>query len=520
VSAGPLTVTVFAVVIAITLVITFLAGRRNTDAGSHYVAGGNLTGWQNGLAIVGDLLSASVFLGTVGIIALKGVYGFFFAAGPFVAFLLLLLFAAEPLRRLGRFTVADVLAARFRSRSVRASMAVNSLLVTVFYMIAQLVAAGSLISVLLGVDYALAVVVVGVLMTVYIAVGGMVATTWIQIVKAGMLLVCIAGMAIAVLAHFAFSPTALFNAAAAASPKDLFTYAAGAVPGLELMSVALAVGLGTAALPHILIRFLTVPDAREARRSMNVALAFVGAAFVLIPILGYGAVALVGQGTITKADKAGNLATLQLADVLGGPLLFAIVAAVAFATILAVVSGLVIAGSGALAHDLYHSILRRGRSSEREQVRAGKIAAAGISVVSILLSLAAHNTNVAVLGALAVVVAASANVPVLLLLLFWPRLTTTGVLTGIIAGLASSVVLIVLGPLVMGDGAIYPLSYPTLVSVPLGFLGCWLGTVLSSPRADETPYAELREALAPEDDGAVQPAAEDTGRPALEGAGG
>jgi cation/acetate symporter len=495
VSAGPLTVTVFAVVIAITLVITFLAGRRNTDAGSHYVAGGNLTGWQNGLAIVGDLLSASVFLGTVGIIALKGVYGFFFAAGPFVAFLLLLLFAAEPLRRLGRFTVADVLAARFRSRSVRASMAVNSLLVTVFYMIAQLVAAGSLISVLLGVDYALAVVVVGVLMTIYIAVGGMVATTWIQIVKAGMLLVCIAGMAIAVLAHFAFSPTALFDAAAAASPKDLFTYAAGAVPGLELMSVALAVGLGTAALPHILIRFLTVPDAREARRSMNVALAFVGAAFVLIPILGYGAVALVGQGTITGADKAGNLATLQLADVLGGPLLFAIVAAVAFATILAVVSGLVIAGSGALAHDLYHTILRRGRSSEREQVRAGKIAAAGISVVSILLSLAAHNTNVAVLGALAVVVAASANVPVLLLLLFWRRLNRTGVMTGLIAGLGSSVVLLLIGPLVMTAHPVYPLEYPTLVSLPLGFLGCYLGTVLAPARhrdAADPSYDELQ----------------------------
>lgn len=494
--ADPITLTVFALIIAVTLGITVWAGKRNTSAREHFVAGGQLTGWQNGLAIVGDLLSAAVFLGTVGIIALKGVYGYFFAVGGIIAYLVLLLLFAEPLRNLGRFTMADVLASRFRARGIRASMAVNSLLVTVFYMIAQLVAAGTLISLMLGVDYSIAVVVVGLLMTIYIAVGGMLATSWIQIVKAALLLGCIVLMAVLVLARFSFNPIALFDAAAAATPQNLFGYVSGLLPGLDLLSVAIAVGLGSAAMPHVLIRFLTVPDARAARGSMNVALVLTGVAFLAVPILGYGAVALLGPDAIRRADSAGNLATLQLADLLGGTLLFAVVAAVAFATILAVVAGLVIAGSGALAHDLYHTILRKGRASDREQVNAGRIAAVAISAVAILLSLAARQTNVTVLGASAVVVAASANVPVLLLLLFWRRLNTRGVITGIATGLVSSVALILVGPLVMGAGAIYPFTYPTLVSIPLGFLGCYLGSVVGrrtpGPQDEEGSYDDLQ----------------------------
>ncbi|GAA1840136.1 cation acetate symporter [Pseudonocardia ailaonensis] len=491
-SASPLTLGIFAAVIALTMGITFWAGRRNHGAGEHYVAGGQLTGRQNGLAIVGDLVSAAAFLGTVGMVALKGASAWFYVVGPFVAFVILLTVLAEPLRNLGRFTMADVVASRFRSRGVRASMAVNSLLVTVFYMISQLVAAGALISLLLGIPYWVAVIVVGILMTIYIAVGGMLATSWIQIVKAVMVLVCIALLFVLVLARYDFNPLALMQAASDASSFDLFATTAGALSGLNTLSVAIAVGLGTAALPHILIRFLTVPDVKEARKSMNFALVFVGFAFLVIPFIGYGAVSIVGQQAITQADKGGNLTTLQLSGVVGGPVFFAIVAAVTFATILAVVAGLVIAGSGALAHDLYNSILRKGRASEREQIYAGRIAALAVAVVAIVISLAAHNTNVSSLGAMAVVVAASANVPVLLLLLFWKRLTTTGVISGIVAGLTSAVVLILVGPQVMGPDAWYPLVYPTLVSVPLGFLGCWAGTVLSRPRPDESSFEAMQ----------------------------
>jgi cation/acetate symporter len=487
-TASPLTISVFALVIVLTLGITFWSGRRNSGAGDHYVAGGQLTGWQNGLAIVGDLVSAATFLGTVGLLALRGIGSFFYMVGPFVAFVILLTVFAEPLRNLGRFTMADVVASRFRSQSVRGAMAVNSLLVTIFYMIAQLVAAGALISVLLGVDYTVAVVVVGVLMTAYITIGGMVATSWIQIVKAVMVLLCIALMVVLVLAKYNFNPLSMFSAAADAGATDLFAYSSGLMPGLDLLSISLAVGLGTAALPHILIRFLTVPNAKEARRSMNFALALTGFAFLCIVVLGYAAVALIGQDNIAAADASGNLATLQLADLLGGPLLFAIVAAIAFATILAVVAGLVIAGSGAVAHDLYHSIIRKGQSSEREQVVAGRVASAAVAIIAIVISVAAQHTNISVLGATAVVVAASANVPVLLLLLFWKRLNTTGVITGIVLGLSSAILFIVLGPQVMGDGAIYPLIYPTLVSVPMGFVGCWLGTILSRRGTNEVPY--------------------------------
>jgi cation/acetate symporter len=488
-TADPITIGIFVAVIVLTLAITAWAGRRNRDVGSHYVAGGRISGWQNGLAIVGDLLSASTFLGVVGIIALQGVYGFYLVAGGLVAFLLVLVIVAEPLRNLGRFTIADVLATRYRSPAVRAVMAVNTLVVTIFYMIAQLVGAGVLISLLVGIDYTTAVVVVGILMAVYITVGGMLATTWIQIVKAVLLLTAIASLVVLVLARFDFDPFALFDAAAAQSTTDLFSRASGLLPGLDLLSVAIAQVLGTAALPHILIRFFTVPDARVARTSMTVALWILGLAFLAIPIIGYGAAALVGQGPIAEANKAGNLAGPQLAEFLGGPVLFALVAAVAFATILAVVAGLVIAGSGALAHDIYNSLIRKGRASDRQQVNAGRIAAVAISAVSIVLSLGAQNTNIALLALMAVVVAASANVPVLMLLLFWKRLTTAGVVSGVVAGLVSSVVLVLLGPGVLGESAVYPLSYPTLVSVPIGFLGCYLGTVLGrTGRADETPF--------------------------------
>lgn len=491
---SPMAVAIFCVIVLITVLITLWAGRRKVDADGLYVAHGELKGWQNGLAIAGDLVSASALLGTVGYISLKGVSGLFLISGPFVALLFLTFVLAEPLRNLGRFTVADAVACRFRGRAVRVAMAFNSLLVTLFYMLGQLVAAGTTLSLLLGLDYAITVMVVGLLMTIYIVVGGMLATSWIQIVKAVLLMGCMAIMAVMLFARFDFDFTALVKAARG-NGADLFRFEPTTMSGLNTVSMALAT-VGTAGLPHVLIRFLTVPDAREARKSLTVGIWVLVPAFLCVALLGLGAAAIVGSTDILALNAAGNLATLQLAHELGGEFLFAVVAGVAFATILAIVSGLLIAGSGVLAHDLYNSVLRKGAASEREQVAAGRIAAVVLSLVSILAAILAQHVNVAVLGVLAVVVAASANVPVLILVLFWRRFNAAGVVAGAAAGLVSSAALIFVGPAVMGENALFPLDYPTLVSVPLGILGCWLGTAMSRSADKGTDFDEMTIAVA------------------------
>src|SRR5918997_3650952 len=422
----------FVAIIALTLGITAWASRRNKDTSHHYVAGGEIKGWQNGLAISGDYLSAASFLGIAGAIALTGFSGFYLSIGFLVAYLVVLLLVAEPLRNLGKYTVGDALTARFNTKAVRSASALNTVAISMFYMIAQLIGAGALISLLLPISFNLAIIIVGILMTVYVVAGGMIATTWIQIIKAVLLILGSIGLSIAVLAQFGFNPIALFNAVEADLGREAVIPAApsGLIPGLDSISLNIALVLGTAGLPHILIRFLTVPDAKAARRSIIVATWIIGGFYLLTPILGYGAALIVGRNQIEQADPGGNLAAPLLAEALGGPIFLAFISAVAFATIVAVVAGLVIAASGAFAHDFYTNVIRGGEATPGEQFRAARYAAVGISVAAILLALPAESFNVAFLVALAFAVAASANVPVILLTIFWKRFNTAGAVTG------------------------------------------------------------------------------------------
>ena len=505
-------------IIALTLGITAWASRQNTGTDSHYVAGGQITGWQNGLAISGDYLSAASFLGIAGAIALGGFSGFYLSIGFLVAYLVVLLLVAEPLRNMGKYTLADMLASRFNTSSVRSVAALSTIAISMFYMIAQLNGSGALVGLLLGLPYWLSVIVIGILMTVYIVVGGMVATTWIQIIKAVLLIAGTVTLSVLVLARYGFNPLALFAAVESEIGSEALVPPAPA-PGIEglwlsldVISLNIALVLGTAGLPHILIRFLTVPDAKTARSSIVVATWIIGLFYLLTPVLGYGAALIVGQDAISEANAAGNLAAPQLAEVLGGPIFFAFISAVAFATIVAVVAGLVVAASSAFAHDFYTNVIRGGQATQEEQFRAARYAAVGISVAAILLALPAESFNVAFLVALAFAVAASANVPVILLTIFWKKFNTTGAVTGMLVGLISAVVLVILSPNVLTGpnpeppatpiipiDYIFPLRSPALVSVPLGFLGCYLGTIFGGRGAErereqglQVSYDEIR----------------------------
>jgi cation/acetate symporter len=504
----------FVLIIAVTLAITAWASRRNTDTSHHYVAGGEIKGWQNGLAISGDYLSAASFLGIAGAIALTGFSGFYLSIGFLVAYLVVLLLVAEPLRNLGKYTLADMLTSRFNTSSVRSVAALSTITISMFYMIAQLNGAGALIGLLLGLPYWVSVIAIGILMTVYIVAGGMIATTWIQIVKAVLLMAGALTLSIIVLANFSFNPVALFNAVDTQigpemvqppPPSDFVT-------GINVISLNIALVLGTAGLPHILIRFLTVPDAKTARSSIITATWIIGLFYLLTPVLGYGAALLVGQDAISEANPAGNLAAPQLAAQVGGPIFFAFISAVAFTTIVAVVAGLVIAASSAFAHDFYTNVIRHGEATDREQFRAARFAAIGIAIGAIILALPAQNLNVAFLVALAFAVAASANVPVILLTIFGKRFNTTGAIVGMLVGLISAVVLVILSPSVFTGpnpeppltpiipvDPIFPLTSPAIISVPLGFLGCYVGTLLGGRGAErereegiQTSYDEIR----------------------------
>ncbi|QIN80621.1 sodium/solute symporter [Rubrobacter marinus] len=493
-----MTIATFVVIIAITLGITAWASRRSKDTDHHYVAGGEIKGWQNGLALAGDFMSAATILGIGGLTALGSFTGFYIAAGGLAAFLVMLLLVAEPLRNLGKYTLADALTSRFNAKGVRSAAAISTIAICIPYMIAQLVGAGAVIELLTGVDYAVAVIIIGILMAVYITAGGMLATTYIQVVKAVLLIVAIFVLLVLVLARFSFNPLAVLDEAGAQLGGGAFTPPHG-LEGLSWVSVALAYMFGASGLPHILIRFFTVPDAKAARASIAVSIWVIALVLAAMPIIGYGAALLVGQQTLAaEASEGGNLAVPLLAEVLGGPFLLAFVAAVTFATILAVVAGLVIAASGAFAHDFYNNVIRNGEASDGEQLNAARIMAVVVSVLSIVLSLAVQNVNIAILVAVPLVIAASANVPVILLTLYWKRFNTTGAIVGMLTGLVASVGLTLVGPTAMGENALFPLAGPGLVSMPLGFLGCYLGTVLSGTRAREerergtqVPYEEI-----------------------------
>ncbi len=484
----------------LTLIITYYAAKKTTNTSDFYTAGGGLKGWQNGTAIAGDYMSAASFLGIAGSIALVGFDGFFYSIGFLVAYLVVLYLVAEPLRNLGKYTVADMIAARFSDKKVRGVAALNTISISIFYMIAQLVGAGALIKLLLGLDYVTSVLIVGVLMTIYVVFGGMHATSWVQISKAVLLMAGTFIISLIVFAKFDFSLTQMFHHMKTATPlQEAFLNPGNKykIP-LETLSLNLALVLGTAGLPHILTRFFTVKDAKTARSSVVYATWIIGIFYVMTIFLGFGAAAFVGAADITEVDKAGNMAAPLLAKAIGGDFLFALISAVAFATILAVVTGLVLSAASAFAHDFYGQIVRRGESSEKEQLKMARYASIGVSIVSILLALFAQKMNVAFLVSLAFAVAASANLPVILFTVFWKRFNTTGAVTGMLTGLISTVILVALSPniwdpagkaILIGD-PIFPMSNPGIISIPLGFLAAYVGTLLSSSK-DEAKYAEV-----------------------------
>ncbi|QTD41380.1 cation acetate symporter [Sporosarcina sp. Te-1] len=495
-------VVLFLAIVIATLFITYYAAKRTQTTGDFYTAGGGLTGWQNGLAIAGDYLSAASFLGIAGAIALFGFDGFFYSIGFLIAYLVVMFLVAEPLRNLGKYTLADMINARFDAKKVRGMAAFSTITIVIFYMIAQLVGAGALIQLLFGIKYWIAVLIVGVMMTVYVLFGGMTATSWVQIVKAVLLMLGTVIIAFLVFAKFDFNLVKMF-----AEVKTATVHGADYLkPGLkykvplDTLSLMLALVLGTAGLPHILMRFFTVKDAKTARSSVVIATWIVGIFYILTMFLGFGAAAFVGYDAITTANAAGNMAAPLLAGVLGGDILMSFVSAVAFATILAVVAGLVLTGASAFAHDIYGQIIKKGKASDREQMLAARYASLFVSVFSILLALFAQTMNVAFLVSLAFCIAASANLPVILYTIYWKKFNTNGALIGMAAGLFSALILVVLSPNVFAPEpgqaifvgtALFPLTNPAIISVPLGFLGGYLGTILSKEKADYRKYAEV-----------------------------
>lgn len=491
----------FVLIVGLTLVITYWAAKRTKTTSEFYTAGGGLTGWQNGLAIAGDYLSAASFLGIAGAIALSGFDGFFFSIGYLVAYLVVLYIVAEPLRNLGKYTIADMISARFEQKKVRGIAALSTITIVIFYMIAQLVGAGALIQLLLGIDYWIAVLIVGVMMTTYVLFGGMTATSWVQIIKAVLLMLGTVIISILVLLKFNFNIFTMFEEMKTLTPlgADYLNPGVKYTNPIDTISMMAALVLGTAGLPHILMRFFTVKDAKTARSSVVTATWVVGAFYILTIFLGFGAAAFVGSETIISANAAGNMAAPLLAEALGGDFLMSFVSAVAFATILAVVAGLVLSGASAFAHDIYGQIIKKGKITERQQMLAARYASIGVSVLSIILALFAQKMNVAFLVSLAFCVAASANLPVIIYTIYWKNFNTVGAISGMLTGLLTALVLVAISPSVLNPepGAailvgtpIFPLTNPAIVSIPAGFLAAYIGTVISNKR-DEKKYAEV-----------------------------
>jgi len=497
-----LALSIFGVVVAITLVVTYFASRRVSTATDFWAAGRGISGMQNGFAIAGDYMSAASFLGIAGLIFLFGFDGFLYSVGFLVAFLTVLFLLAEKMRNSGKFTIADVLSFRLNERPARAAAALGTLSVVAFYLIAQMVGAGVLIQALVGISFELSVLITGLFMLIYVVAGGMLATTWVQIIKAVMLMTATIVLSIFVLNRVGFNPVDLFNKAADASPKKDAYLSPGLFldSPLDTVSLGLALVLGTAGLPHILMRFFTVPNAKAARSSVMWAVVLIGAFYVMTTFLGFGARAILGTGGEAAAGTGGNLAAPNLAENLGGgagtfggDLFLAVIAAVAFATILAVVAGLVISASGAVAHDVWSNIVRKGHDSEKEEVLVARVAAIAIGLIAILIAvIGGKGLNVSFMVGLAFAVAASANFPALLLALTWRRFNTTGAVTGVLVGTISAIFLVIVspgvwpGPDAEGSPIGWTLANPGIVSIPLGFLGCWLGTVLSREESRAT----------------------------------
>jgi cation/acetate symporter len=522
----------FGVFVGITLIVTYWASGQSTTSRGFYTAHRRIGGVQNGWAIAGDYMSAASFLGITGLVAFYGFDGFMYSVGWLVAYLTVLLLVAEQLRNTGKYTMADLISFRLRGRGVRAIAAVSTLAITLFYMIAQMVGSGLIVNLLLPrfPDY-IAIGVVGVLMLVYVLFGGMLATTWVQIIKAGLLIATALALSLLVMGHFGFSMGAFLTAASkvpiSGRPTNLLQPGLlyhGPLGAWNLISLGLALVLGTAGLPHILMRFFTVPTAKAARTSVAWAMVLVGAFYLTTSFMGLGAATIVGQDHIGKRMYAGqaieyiaqhpdqqqrlngqlvhdgfivpvtnnNLAAPLLAGNLGGPLLIAFVAAVAFATILAVVAGLTITASSAFAHDIWFNLIRNGKGDETEHLFVARATAVAVGAAAIVLSIALRGFNVAFLVGLAFAVAASANVPVILLSLSWRRFSRGGAIAGMLSGLISSLILIAISPVAMGTHALFPLDNPGLVSIPIGLLGAVIGTLATPDPASEQMFDQLQ----------------------------
>ncbi len=511
-SSPILNISIFGVFVLITLFVVIRASRNTKTAADYLAAGRAFTGPQNGIAIAGDYLSAASFLGIAGAIALNGYDGFLYSIGFLVAWLIALLLVAELLRNTGKYTMGDVLSFRMRQRPVRAAAATSTMAVSFFYLLAQMAGAGGLVALLLGITgsggQALVIAVVGALMIAYVLIGGMKGTTWVQIIKAVLLIAGAAIMTFWVLGKYGFNLSTLLGAAVDNAPKagekllgPGLAYGKNGTTKLDFLSLALALVLGTAGLPHILMRFYTVPTAKEARRSVVWAIWLIGIFYLFTLVLGYGAGALVGPDKINGAPGKANSAAPLLALELGGPILLGLIAAVAFATILAVVAGLTITASASFAHDIYANIIKKGEAEDKDsEVKVARLTAIVIGLVSIGGGIVANGQNIAFLVALAFAVAASANLPTILYSLFWKRFNTSGALWSIYGGLIVTITLIILSPAVSGqptsmfknaDFALFPLSNPGIVSIPVAFLLGYVGTILSKEKADSVKQAEM-----------------------------
>ncbi|GGY06217.1 cation acetate symporter [Paludibacterium paludis] len=497
-------IVIFLLFVAATLGITYWAARRTRSASDFYAAGGGITGFQNGLAIAGDYMSAASFLGISAMVYEKGYDGLIYSMGFLVGWPIILFLVAERLRNLGKFTFADVASYRLQQTPVRSFAATGTLVTVSIYLIAQMVGAGKLIQLLFGMPYSTAVISVGVLMVLYVMFGGMLATTWVQIIKAVMLLSGATFMAFMVLKSAGFSLETMFRTATEVHPKHAAIMSPGGLASnpIDAISLGLALMFGTAGLPHILMRFFTVADAREARKSVFFATGFIGYFYILTFIIGFGAIMLVlnqpgftetivkDGKTVTQLIGGNNMAAIHLSHAVGGDLFWGFISAVAFATILAVVAGLTLSGASAVSHDLYASVFKQGKANEADEIRVSKITTLVLGVVAIVLGLVFEKQNIAFMVGLAFSIAASANFPVLFLSMFWKGLTTRGAVIGGFIGLISAVVLIVLGPTVWVDvlhnkAPLFPYKNPAIISMTLAFVSTWLISVLDTSRQAE-----------------------------------
>ena len=486
----------FLTFIAATLGITYWAARRTRTTEHFYAAGRTISAGQNGFALAGDYMSAASFLGIAGLVSTTGFDGLIYSTGWLVGWPVVLFLIAEPLRNLGKYTFADVVAARLQQVPVRLAAATGTLATVALYLIAQMVGAGGLIRLMFGLSYEVAIVLVGVAMIAYVLFGGMIATTWVQIVKAGLLLTGAAVLAFLVLAKFGMNPARLFAAAAERYGDGVLAPGRLVAKPLDAISLGMALMFGTAGLPHILMRFYTVPDARAARRSVFYATGLIGAFYLMTFILGFGAMVLVGPETIRQVEAGGNMAAPLLAEFLGGTPFLGFIAAVAFATILAVVAGLTLSGAAALSHDLWVNVVRRGHASPTEELRVAKVATIGLGILAVALGITFKGQNVAFMVGLAFAIAASANFPALVLAIFWRGYTTAGAVTSMALGTVTTLALIWLSPTIQVDvlkqaDAWFPLKNPALITIPLSFAAGIVVSLLAPKRSESEGFARV-----------------------------